>query len=113
MKCAAFELQLEELVLNDNLRRPIHYSEKVLNVVLRWGYWDEADRKDNCLVLTSMDKYKTFDKPTNSLIVSEELKFADNKTKQFKNYIFKFEQAKLCYYKEAKSVSVMGINCML
>lgn len=109
----AYELQLEEWVLNDNLRRPIHYSEKVLEVILRWGYWNETDRKDNCLVITPMQKYKPFDKPTSSLIISEELKFADNKTKNYKSYIFKFEQAKLCYYKTMKQVILFFILFLL
>lgn len=107
MNLPPYELQLEEWVLNDNLRRPIHYSEKVLEVVLRWGYWDEADRKDNCLVITHMNKYKPFNKPLTSLIISEELKYADNKTKNFKFFLFKFEQAKLCFYKVLKMVYVL------
>lgn len=105
MKKPAYELQLEELVLNDSLRRPVHYSEKVLDVVLRWGYWDEADRKDNCLVLASVKKYKQFDKKSDVAVLSGELKFADNKTKTFKFVTFKFEQLKLCYFKD-RAVSV-------
>lgn len=104
MKLPAYDLQLEELVLNDSLRRPVHYSEKVLDVVLRWGYWDEPDRKDNCLVLTSMNKYKQFDKGDAFEVLSEELKFADNKSKTFKMFTFKFTQMKLCYFKD-KTVS--------
>lgn len=104
MKVPANELQLEELVLNHSLRRPVHYSEKVLDVVLRWGYWDEADRKDNCLVLTSMEKYKPFDDAEEpSAVLSEEFRFADNKTRTFKSFTFKFSQMKLSYYKD-KSV---------
>ncbi|KAF5288224.1 hypothetical protein FQA39_LY03992 [Lamprigera yunnana] len=98
------ELQLEEHVLNDSLIRPIHHTEKVLDVVLRWGYWDESDRKDNVLVLSSISKYWEYihEKP---LPVSGELKYADNKTKTFKLYTFEFAQAKLSYYKD-KACSV-------
>lgn len=79
--------------------RPIHYTEKVLDVVLRWGYWDELDRKDNCLILTNISKYREFihDK---SIPVSAELRFADNKTKHFKTSSFEFAQAKLSHYKD-------------
>lgn len=106
MKLPANELQLEELVLNYSLRRPVHYSEKVLDVVLRWGYWNEADRKDNCLVLTSMEKYKPFDDTEeSSAVLSEEFRFADNKTKTFKSFTFKFSQMKLSYYKD-KSANI-------
>lgn len=98
------ELQLEEHVLNDNLTRPIHHTEKVLDVVLRWGYWDESDRKDNCLVLSLIAKYWEYiqEKP---LPLCGELKYVDNKSKTFKNYMFEFAQAKLSYYKD-KTVSI-------
>jgi hypothetical protein len=47
----AHELCLEEVVCAGALTRPLHHTERVLDVVLRWGYWSDADRKDNCLVL--------------------------------------------------------------
>lgn len=101
------ELQLEEHVLNDNLVRPIHHSEKVLDVVLRWGYWDEPDRKDNALILSPVSKYWEYiqDKP---LPVSGELKYADCKTKTFKGYTFEFAQAKLSYYKDKTCSCKLG-----
>lgn len=83
--------------------RPIHHTEKVLDVVLKWGYWDEGDRKDNCLILTNISKYREYfhDK---CLPVSAELKFADKKSKNFKVHMFEFSQAKLICYKD-KAVS--------
>ncbi|XP_018335487.1 arf-GAP with Rho-GAP domain, ANK repeat and PH domain-containing protein 1 [Agrilus planipennis] len=98
-KIAVHELILEEFVLNGNLYRPVHYKEKVLDVVLRWGYWCEADRKDNILVLSPLCKYWEFIQDK-FLPVSGELKFADNKSRMFKNFIFELAQAKLTCYKD-------------
>jgi len=47
----AHELCLEEVVCGGALTRPLHHTERVLDVVLRWGYWSDVYRKDNCLVL--------------------------------------------------------------
>lgn len=44
-------LMLEEVVCGEALRRVVHVDEVVLDVVLRWGYWDEEDRKDNYLLV--------------------------------------------------------------
>lgn len=51
MQTAAHKLTLEEVVCKGELMRPLHYADKVLDVVLRWSYWDDNDRKDNYLVL--------------------------------------------------------------
>ncbi|KAF5280530.1 hypothetical protein FQR65_LT00281 [Abscondita terminalis] len=106
-KLGVHELQLEEHVLNDHLIRPIHHTEKVLDVVLRWGYWDEPDRKNNALVLSSISKYWEYiqEKP---LPVSGELKYADCKSKTFKVYTFEFAQAKLSYYKDKTYLVKLG-----
>lgn len=47
-----------ESVLSGALIRPLHHSEKVLDTVLRWGYWDDADCKDNCLILVFNTIYR-------------------------------------------------------
>lgn len=46
-------LCLHEVICNDSLSRPMHYKERILDSVLRWGYWDEADRKNNYLLLST------------------------------------------------------------
>lgn len=99
IKFAVHELVLEEIILNDKLIRPIHYQEKVLNVVLKWGYWDEQDRKDNYLTLAPLSKYWEFilDKP---YPVSGEMRFADSKTRLFKLLTFQFSQGKLTCFKD-------------
>merc|ERR1719507_1105173 len=38
-------LTLHEAILGGALQRPIHYSELVLDVTLKWGNWGEEDTK--------------------------------------------------------------------
>ncbi|KAL2734532.1 hypothetical protein V1477_013709 [Vespula maculifrons] len=97
----AHELCLEEYVLSGALKRPLHHNERVLETVARWGYWDPDDRKDNILILKKDRLYKDIVpliKPP--MTISGELKFADVKSKNFKNYLFEFSQAKLYCYKD-------------
>ncbi|XP_065160617.1 arf-GAP with Rho-GAP domain, ANK repeat and PH domain-containing protein 2 isoform X2 [Atheta coriaria] len=101
------ELVLEELVLNDNLTRPIHHSEKVLDVVMKWGFWKDSDCKDNCLILNNISKYWEYLNDNNEPL-SAELKYADNKTRSLKSYKFEFQQAKLTYYKERQTNNMLG-----
>lgn len=98
-------LCVEEVICNGSLTRPLHYSERIFDTVLRWGYWDDADRKDNYLVLKKNDIFQELlplSRPP--VVFCEELRFADQKSKVFKSYQFEFAQAKLCCYKD-KSVS--------
>ncbi|KAI5701624.1 hypothetical protein M8J75_011445 [Diaphorina citri] len=83
------DLCLMEVVCGGDLTRSLHYKEKVLSVVVEWGYWDEMDRRDNALFL-------------HSLAVCGDLKYADRKSKSFKSFLFEFSQSKLCYYKDKK-----------
>ena len=53
MKVEPHLLCLQEVVCKEALMRPMHHSERVLETVLRWGYWDETDRKDNYLLLST------------------------------------------------------------
>ncbi|ETN64663.1 hypothetical protein AND_003586 [Anopheles darlingi] len=84
-----YKLTLYEVVLNGSLIRPIHYRENVLEVVVRWTYWDQADRKNNYLTLkpttTLNDVYRTIQKAP-VLTPTMELRFADRRTKGLRNY---------------------------
>ncbi|XP_043517940.1 uncharacterized protein LOC122532867 isoform X2 [Frieseomelitta varia] len=104
----AHELCLEEYTLSGALERPLHYKERVLEAVARWGYWDPEDRKDNVLILNKDRLYKDIAplmKPP--MTTSGELKFADTKSKNFKNYLFEFSQAKLYCYKDRVCANVL------
>ncbi|CAG9770406.1 unnamed protein product [Ceutorhynchus assimilis] len=102
IKSPVHEIILEESVLGDKLLRPIHHTEKVLDVVLKWSYWNESDRKDNYLTCVSLSKYWEYilEKP---LPISGELKFADSKTKLLKVYNFQFTQGCLSCFKDKSS----------
>ncbi|KAG5896364.1 hypothetical protein JTB14_005842 [Gonioctena quinquepunctata] len=106
IKLPIHELVLEEIVLNDKLVRPIHHEEKVLDVVLKWGYWEETDRKDNYLTLVPLSKYWEFilEKP---IPVSGEMKFADNKSRLFKLMTFQFSQGKLTIFKDKTGETIL------
>ncbi|XP_050486452.1 uncharacterized protein LOC126871561 [Bombus huntii] len=105
---SAHELCLEEYTLSGALERPLHHKERVLEAVARWGYWDPEDRKDNVLILKKDRLYKDIAplmKPP--MTTSGELKFADTKSKNFKNYLFEFSQAKLYCYKDRVCANVL------
>lgn len=55
---SSHELCLTEMVLGGALSRPLHHSEKVLDVALRWAYWDSNDRKDNYFLLGPNTVYR-------------------------------------------------------
>nr|XP_018909007.1 PREDICTED: arf-GAP with Rho-GAP domain, ANK repeat and PH domain-containing protein 1 [Bemisia tabaci] len=96
-------LCLIEVICDGAMQRPLHHTEKVLDVVLRWGYWDEADRRANYLVITKNELFQEIvplAKPP--LAMCGELRFADTKSKSFKSYLFEFSQARLCYYKDKR-----------
>uniref|UniRef100_A0A1B6MF42 Arf-GAP with Rho-GAP domain, ANK repeat and PH domain-containing protein 2 n=1 Tax=Graphocephala atropunctata TaxID=36148 RepID=A0A1B6MF42_9HEMI len=101
MNVYGHELCLLESVLGGALLRPLHHTERVLDTVLRWGYWDDQDCRDNCLILvinTIIRDIQPLAKPP--VAQCGELRFADLKSKAFKVYIFEFSQAKLCCYKD-------------
>lgn len=76
----------------------------MLDVVLKWSNWTEADRKDNYLTCVSLSKYWEYiiEKP---FPVSGELRFADSKSRLFKVLLFQFTQGFLTAFKD-KTVSI-------
>ena len=50
-------LYLHEVVLGGMMERPIHHSEIMLEVTLKWGQWSEPDRRENYLLLKSNTFY--------------------------------------------------------
>ncbi|XP_075229129.1 rhoGAP_ARAP and RA_ARAPs domain-containing protein RhoGAP15B [Lycorma delicatula] len=109
LKAPANKLCLMETILDGTLHRPLHHSERVLDSVLRWGYWDDVDCKNNCLVLAHNTLYEEITPLIKqSLPKSGELKFADQKSKSFKTYVFEFSQANLSYYKDKAGAQKLG-----
>lgn len=106
MKRQPFAVTLSENILDGDLHRPLHYSERVFDIVLRWSYWPEADRKNNFLQLQPMKFLKDVQRALRNLpIVSpnKELKFADCKTKSFKSYTLEMTDACVTVMKKEKS----------
>lgn len=102
-------LCLVETVLDGALTRPLHHSERVLESVLRWSYWDDVDCKNNCLVLAENTLFQEVVPLAKQAVPkSGELKFADLKSKSFKTYVFEFSQAKLSYYKDKSGSCKLG-----
>lgn len=94
-------LMLEEVVCNESMRRIVHIDEVVLDVVLRWGYWDEEDRKDNYLVVTDNKVLNEIEALRNSTsTVCGELKLAMDNAKAFKAHMFELHNGVLCCFKD-------------
>lgn len=89
-------LVLHEAVLGGALQRPIHHSELVLDVALKWGAWDEEDRRDNYLLLKHNILYEEAIHHANQTFsVFGEAFFADLKSKSFKKNMLSMSNARL------------------
>lgn len=103
-------MTLMEVILNGELQRPLHYNEKVLNVVLRWANWPEADRKTNYLELRPQSKFhqqlERALKTLQTLTPCMELKFADKKTKSMKLFTLELTDTMINVLKTEKSSKV-------
>ncbi|GBP93734.1 Arf-GAP with Rho-GAP domain, ANK repeat and PH domain-containing protein 3, partial [Eumeta japonica] len=94
-------LMVEEVICRESLRRIVHINEIVLDVVLRWSYWDEEDRKDNYLLVKENSiLYKMVEMKSEISAISGELKYANETNKTFKQYLFEVSNAMLYYFKD-------------
>lgn len=100
-------LMVEEVICNGSMRRIVHIDEVILDVVLRWGYWDEDDRKDNYLLVKENKILHELESLRHSTsLVCGELRIANETTKSFKLHMFECSNSKLCYFKD-KQVSIV------
>lgn len=102
----SFAVTLSEIILNDTLQRPLHHNDKVFDIVLKWSYWPEADRKNNYLRLTPIQFMKDVERALKvlpSVTPNKELKFADNKTKSFKSYTLELTGHTITVMKKEKN----------
>lgn len=122
MKIPAHDMTLMEIILNGDLQRPLHHSEKVLNCVLRWANWPEDDRKTNYLELRPRTKFQEQVqralKNLPSFTPSMDLKFADRKTKSVKQFTLELNDTHINVLKAEKSTNVKVkdfevSNCMV
>ena len=90
-------LVLHEAILNGDLQRPIHHTEIILDVVLKWGSWvGEGDRKDNHLLLKRNVLYEeAINYASRPFSVFCEGFYTDLKMKQFKKYMLSMSNARI------------------
>jgi hypothetical protein len=110
MKISAHQCQLNEVILNGELQRPLHYNEKVLNNVLRWSQWPDEDRKTNFLELRPKTKFleqiERAMKTLPTFMPCQELKFADKKTKTLKQFTLELSDTTINVLKTEKGTNV-------
>lgn len=109
MRKESFAVTLTEVILNGDLRRPLHHSEKVFDIVLKWSYWPESDRKNNVLQLQPMKFLKDVERALKNLATvspNKELKFADSKTKTLKSFTLEMADRHITVMKKEKSAIV-------
>ncbi|XP_055683346.1 uncharacterized protein LOC129790114 [Lutzomyia longipalpis] len=103
------KVTLSEIILNGDLQRPLHHTENVLNVVLRWTDWSDADRKDNYLEVRPTKFLYEIERALRNLPTvtpNTELKFADCKTKTLKAFTLELMDGKITVLKKEKQVDV-------
>ncbi|XP_075990835.1 rhoGAP_ARAP and RA_ARAPs domain-containing protein RhoGAP15B [Anticarsia gemmatalis] len=93
-------LMLEEVICNESMRRIVHIDEVVLDVVLRWSYWDEDDRKHNYLIVKENKILYDMEALRSTTNVCGELRLATEAMKSFKLHMFEVQNSKLCYFKD-------------
>ncbi|XP_049885217.1 arf-GAP with Rho-GAP domain, ANK repeat and PH domain-containing protein 2 isoform X2 [Pectinophora gossypiella] len=95
------QLMLEEVVCGGAMRRVVHLDEVVLDVVLRWGYWDDDDRKDNYLLIRENRLLHEMEGVRGATsMVCGELRLATEGARAFKLHMFEFQNAKLSCFKD-------------
>lgn len=103
---------LEEVICNDTMRRIVHIDEVVLDVVLRWSYWDEDDRKNNYLIVKENKILHDMEAMRQTPSVCGELRLATEAMKSFKLHMFEVQNSRLCYFKD-KQVCTMSTELMV
>ena len=95
-------LVIHEVVMGGCLERPLHHSEKLLDVTLRWGSWEEEDRHDNYLLLKFNRFYsKAVECAQPPLSVAAEVMFSDNcrAKSKFSSLMFSVSNANITSFK--------------
>ncbi|ELT90848.1 hypothetical protein CAPTEDRAFT_226965 [Capitella teleta] len=95
---------LFEVISSSELERPIHYSEKVLDVVLQWGQWSEVVSRNNAICLKRnyvYDKIKLVFDPLFSLF--SELRYSCKDRKAWKKFFMEFSHYSLHMRKDTKA----------
>ncbi|KAK2155340.1 hypothetical protein LSH36_242g03022 [Paralvinella palmiformis] len=100
------DVAIFECICNEELERPLHGSEKVLAVTLRWSKWPRELCKDNMLCVKENHVYPNIElvfDPHTALF--SELKYCEKKG--FKKYCFEFSHMQMSYKKDSRSTSIL------
>ncbi|XP_040570761.1 arf-GAP with Rho-GAP domain, ANK repeat and PH domain-containing protein 2 isoform X2 [Lepeophtheirus salmonis] len=103
-------LFLHEVVMEGALERPLHHSEVMLDVNLRWGSWSTEDRKNNCLLLKRNTLYEqALPRAIPPLNFYAKAYFGENKARsKFSKHLFSMNNAKVTYYKTGGDSMELG-----
>jgi len=101
-------MYMHEVVLGEQLERPMHNKEKLLEATLRWGKWPEGDRHDNYLLVKHNQFYsEALPCAMPPLSVFADLQFSDNKvtkgTNKFNACMFSVSKASITQYRDEKT----------
>lgn len=100
-----------EVVCEQDLERPLHHSEPVLSVVVRWANWDSSFAKSNFLCIKNnyvYDEIAPLVSNRQPLSVFSELRFAEARQKSFKKSVFEFTGGKITQYKDSKASQLLN-----
>ncbi|XP_077517714.1 rhoGAP_ARAP and RA_ARAPs domain-containing protein RhoGAP15B isoform X1 [Amblyomma americanum] len=100
-----------EVICEQDLERPLHHSEPVLSVVVRWANWDASFAKSNYLCVKNnyvYDEIAPLVSNRQPLSVFSELRFAEARQKSFKKSVLEFTGGKITQYKDSKASQLLN-----
>ncbi|KAH8024984.1 hypothetical protein HPB51_002398 [Rhipicephalus microplus] len=100
-----------EVVCDQDLERPLHHSEPVLSVVVRWANWDASFAKSNYLCIKNnyvYDEIAPLVSNRQPLSVFSELRYAEARQKSFKKSVLEFTGGKITQYKDSKASQLLN-----
>lgn len=111
-------LSLYEYILDGDLHRPLHHTERPFDVVLRWSYWPEADRKHNTLRVQPLGLMGAVARvlrmapivplPLAPLANRGELRYADQRTRTLRPFVLELADGRLTVMRRER-----GGNCVV
>ena len=113
IQCEPYQCSLYEVILDESLERPLHYTERLLDTVLRWTYWADSDRKKNYLVIRKnkfMCDVERALKNMTTVNPLSELRYADVKTKSLKATCLEIKNGCVNVLKREKSGEIKNVK---
>lgn len=111
IKEPANKMAVFEVVCDQDLERPLHHTEPVLSVVVRWANWDASFAKSNYLCVKNnyvYDEIAPLVSNRQPLSVFSELRYAEARQKSFKKSVLEFTGGKITQYKDSKASQLLN-----